>query len=832
MKKSFLLMMLSLFTMVLSCSSNSKVEHDYLTVNFDTCINLETNYIEEQHLQAGDKVVEPAVVLINDQDYDKKIGGWYLENSYKTKWNFDTDLVSGDMTLFAKWVDIISINYYLKGSSSPIWIVNNASSGEPLERHDELCDGYEFYGYFVDSACTIPFDLNKPLEEDTTVYLYRGDTLSLNPHSIKRRFVMHEAGGSGSTAGFISDVGVDENGEEYVDVNFGYSTSGDPYMIISNPQIDISKSQKIKIKYKNFGGASSVSFYWVSKYADGNYASGYQYDTEANAAHYMTGSYECYMEETDPWIVREFDLGNKFSNGVSPWANSITLVHLRIQFSYISRSVTDLSNVVRFSYITGISDDTNVGFKDSEPIKNMLSDDSEVELNNASSSQEQNRGVIFPKNNDKILSTSTGYYKKKNGLLMYSPYGSDIRRYFFDVSDQNIDASIYSYVTIKFRNYSYIPNFTFYVVTSSPSGASLNTTSNVMMPIRMKSFDDATINFYGKVNMVGNIKSFSILFNYNGVDNAILLESITMSENKSYQVPGINFNDVNYAGFTPNSDLVLSYNKTDSATNFEILNESALATFDYGYTFDITAHNGLVLNYYLYNAGVTSIKVRVKINNEWKLYVFDDLSISTKKQKKELPLEETGLLQSIEIGFTGTGTIIISSLEFSLDPKVSCDFSDQATFNAMLSDWSSAITYIEDKKAVLYKNPVEPIRYYFGYLYQYDKREYPNIPLYGKSNIYLIYQNQKSYGSPYINVYATSSLDSADYLVAFNENRLIVQNYEINIDKNMDENSWKVIAIPIPSIYTSTEEYYLSNFFISSAGSAAISMYIRGIVVL
>ena len=110
MNKKLISLIVSVFVMVLGCTSKQEEKRDYLTVNFDTCINLETNYIEEQHLQAGDKVLEPAVALIYDLDYDKKINGWYKENSYINKWDFATDTVSQDMTLYARWVDIISIS--------------------------------------------------------------------------------------------------------------------------------------------------------------------------------------------------------------------------------------------------------------------------------------------------------------------------------------------------------------------------------------------------------------------------------------------------------------------------------------------------------------------------------------------------------------------------------------------------------------------------------------------------------------------------------------------------------------------------------------------------
>lgn len=830
MNKTFARVLISFFVLITSCQSNNG-NKDTFTVHFDTCTEAETNYIEDQNIKPGEFASEPAVTFPFASGNDTKISGWYKERNYVTKWDFDNNPVISDLTLYAKWANVITLRYYLKGSTSPIWTVNDAISGEPLQRHDELCDGYEFYGYFIDPACTEPFDLNKPLEEDTEVYLYRGDTLSLNAQSIKRRFSMMPAGGSGSTTGFISSVLTDPSGAQCVDVNFGYSTSADPYMIIANPQIDISNSQKITIKFKNFGGATDIAFYWVSKYSDGSYASGVVNDSESNAIHFKMKTYECFMNEDDPWIEREFDLSSKLSYGVSSWANSVTLVHLRIQFGYISKNNTDLSNVVRIASISSSPDETYKGFNDTKQIKDLLNDDSEIDLINAGNAQTQNRGVIFPKNNNVIQNTSTKYYKKSNGLLLYSAYGEDVRRFFFDVpEDQDINAEDYSYITIRFKNLSYISSFMFYVTVTTPSGSTKNNVTNVAIPIRMKNSDEVNINLYGKTNMVGKVKSFSILFNFNGVDNAILLESITLSNSRSFKIPGFNFDDPKFAGFASNSDVSLSYSKQLASTSFISNVDNGLIQYDLPYRFDITPYKTISLKYLLSDNKVTSLTLRLKINNIWKEYEFNELLVSEEFQNIELNLVSTGTLQSIAIIINGKGTIDISKVEFSLDQATSCDLSSQEVYGAMLTDWVSTCGYAEDKRATLYKDASDGFRYYFGFLYKYGRRDYPNISLAGKSYIYVIYQNQRSYGEPYMNIYATNSDVDQDYLTNYSENQPIIKEHALNIENNMDDDTWLTVSIPIPTQYQNGN-YYLSNFYFASR-SGDISLYIRGIAVI
>lgn len=821
--------LIPLLFFVASCGVTSN-ESGRFKVHFDTCIELETNYLEDQYVSKDSLIEEPTVIVYSNPNYDKKISGWYTDKAYSTLWDFEVNKVVSDTTLYAKWVGIITLEYYLKGSDKPIWTVPDALEGEPVQRHDELCDGYDFFGYFADPECSIPFDLEAPLNEDTKIYMLRSSTMSFNPRSIKRRFTMHAAGGSGSRVGSISDVGIDQNGDEYVDVNFGYSTSADPYMIITNPQIDISKSQKIKMKFKNFGGSTSLAFYWVSKYEDGGYASGYQFDSEANAAHYSLNSYECYMDENDPWLEKEFDLSSVFTNGISPWANSTTLVHLRIQFGYISLSQNDLSNVIRFNSITSVSDETNVGFNDSTAIKNMLADDSGERIAAASSAQTQNRGVIFPKNFDSITETTSEYFRKENGLLLYSHYGDDIKRYNFDVSSQEIDAERFSYLTIRLRNYSYVSSLTLYVTTINPtSGRSINTISSVPISTRMQSFDDISVNLYGRENMIGKIKSLSIRFNYNGVDNAILIGSITLSETRSFQVPGFNFDDSGFAGFVGNEQVALSYEKEAKSTVFTTSTSNASISFTPDYSFDTTAYYQIALNHSLGQGNITSLTIKITIDGVTSSYVFSDLSSEMKEATQVL--EKVGVIERIEIEFNGIGKIYISSIEFLLRPETSVDFSTSSTYASTPVDWSAVLSYQEDKRATLYKDGSDMFRYYLGYLYDIGRRQYPNISLKDKSYIYIIYQNQKSFGSLRARFYGVNSDTEADYLTAFNESSPIIEVGNIGLQKNMNENSWAVYAIPIPSAYTGGN-YYLSNLGIASEGNQDISLYIRGITVI
>ena len=161
------------------------------------------------------------------------------------------------------------------------------------------------------------------------------------------------------------------------------------------------------------------------------------------------------------------------------------------------------------------------------------------------------------------------------------------------------------------------------------------------------------------------------------------------------------------------------------------------------------------------------------------------------------------------------------------------DFSDPMTYAGMLSDWSDPLSYVEDKKAVIYKNGNEGFRYYFGFLNKNHVREYPNISLENKHYIYIIYQNLKGYGDAYINCYALNKNITSDYITGHSENASdhFIHEYVFSFDKNMDDRAWNVISIPIPSMYTNGN-YYFSNLYLGSLERADISVYIRGIAVV
>jgi len=55
---------------------------------------------EQQTITWGEKIIQPNATTKDGY----LLSGWYIDNSFTNKWNFDIDVVTGNMTLYAKWV--------------------------------------------------------------------------------------------------------------------------------------------------------------------------------------------------------------------------------------------------------------------------------------------------------------------------------------------------------------------------------------------------------------------------------------------------------------------------------------------------------------------------------------------------------------------------------------------------------------------------------------------------------------------------------------------------------------------------------------------------------
>ena len=130
-------------------------------------------------VKVGDKVTKPN----NPEKTGYVFSGWYKEASCVNEWNFETETVLGDTTLYAKWtvVDNPTPNpdpTPLK--SFTIKFVTNCSdvvADEAISENNKVSmpsniqkEGYTLAGWYLDEAYQNEYDFNTPVTSNLTLY--------------------------------------------------------------------------------------------------------------------------------------------------------------------------------------------------------------------------------------------------------------------------------------------------------------------------------------------------------------------------------------------------------------------------------------------------------------------------------------------------------------------------------------------------------------------------------------------------------------------------------------------------------------------------------------
>ena len=326
---------------VSGCESESNQgsieEEASYTVKFELCTELQTNKIIDRKVNGGQTVDEPNVAIRGDNPKNLQIVGWYTDSEYLAQWDFDFDLVTSDLTLYAKWEGRFAVDFYLGEKTSPIatTLIKDGRKAEPCE---DKCYGYDVIGYFTSPDYTEEFDFDQPITQNTKIYIQAKDYLYYDATSISNGFAAFAgAGGSiGSpTAGSIAYE--EKDGESYTRVDFGYSNSADPYIAVEYTDVDIRKSQSIEVRFKNLGDAYQMALLWVAKDEFG-FVGKSEYNAE-NSHYYDLGAYRN-MREDDEWVTIRFDLADLKLN----WRESTSLYSLRLQSCYNSHNPTENPN--------------------------------------------------------------------------------------------------------------------------------------------------------------------------------------------------------------------------------------------------------------------------------------------------------------------------------------------------------------------------------------------------------------------------------------------------------------------------------------------------------
>ncbi len=725
-------------------SLQSSVEDTTCTVKFDLCTTLKTNNIMDQEVEIGETVNKPIVAVIGDNPNNEEVEGWYTDAEYTTKWNFLIDVVETDMTLYAKWISQYNVRYFLGDNLETPMYEEQYREGELLNDMSVLSDGYRSDGFFLDPAYTEKVEFGTPVTESMDIYIHRSDSFYFSADMIERRFTAEAApSGAGSTAGNLEVVG--EGEDAYVKANFGYSTAGDPHILLKNVTVDISASQKIRITFKNMGNANTLKFYFVAWYDDTTkeYVD-MPHFTEKTACTYRYFDDEKNMTEDSEWLVKELDLAAAtVHNGISLWGNASTLVQLRIDSGYVSENEDDLSNEVWIKSIEGVADPTYVNTEDSAEVQELLEDDEAAAVQAVADSQQDVVGWVFPKDNA-LASGMVETYDKTEGLVMYSPFRQTGTTLVLSPSeDERIDLEEMTTLKIRLRNYGYATTLKIRyrnkLGRSAERALSINARSEVT---------EYTLNMFGADNWNGILESLSFLYDSVGVDNAILFESVEFGEFEVIQIPGFNFNDKNLFDIENSDQLEVSYDFNNKGTKFNILEDGASFERAYYSRFTTVGYEGMTLNYAMASEGITKVIVELTLacgleEPVVSTYTYDVVA-GDGAQSAYVPFEANGLVQNIKVSFEGTGEITISNFKFKL-PATALDYSDSGFVSNVVDRFKWAITSSYDigLSANKYSQSarMQYMNAYMGAMKQNDVGE-GNFALEGKTKLVIIYQNR------------------------------------------------------------------------------------------
>ncbi len=121
---------------------------------------------ENQQVAMGGKVTKPASDPTR-QDYE--FGGWYKEWQCRTAWDFDTDVVDKDTTLYAKWNRLYKVTYNAMGGelegASTVLLTKLPATLPTATR-----DGYAFGGWYLDWRLTREAEPGTELNGNVTLY--------------------------------------------------------------------------------------------------------------------------------------------------------------------------------------------------------------------------------------------------------------------------------------------------------------------------------------------------------------------------------------------------------------------------------------------------------------------------------------------------------------------------------------------------------------------------------------------------------------------------------------------------------------------------------------
>lgn len=194
MKKILTITILLILTVGLFVSCNADVAEKLLKPKKDSTVS--AIYTVTFDMQDHGEPIEqmrnvPSGAKITAPETPETIGyifdGWYKEDTCTNAWNFDTDKVTADITLYAKWTQTFTVTFDMNDYGEQINPITNVQCGTTIDSpKDPTEENYTFLGWYKEEECETKWDFDKDtVTNDITLYANWIKTEDIDDYTMK-----------------------------------------------------------------------------------------------------------------------------------------------------------------------------------------------------------------------------------------------------------------------------------------------------------------------------------------------------------------------------------------------------------------------------------------------------------------------------------------------------------------------------------------------------------------------------------------------------------------------------------------------------------------------